>query len=412
MIQNFINTHFYHLFVFTYLIGLVFYGTIGFDSIDEICAMILLLMFIFVTFKTSGWYVNKTFITVICIFLFYLIYSIQIGSNSKPAIISDFIIQFKPYLAFFCVFYICPKFSESQKNLLKDIIYVIWGIMIIIGSISIFKPNIFVHTVGHVAYFAAIITSTALVFLFCSKNTQKEKFIFLLILATGLLSARSKFYGFFVIAAASTFFTRFICDNIKFSFKTISLATVCIAIMLALSWQKMVMYFGIGGSIDNISKDFIARAMLYKTSIDVFTDYFPFGSGFASFASYPSGVYYSDIYAQYNIDWVAGINKHNYSYIADTYYPCLAQFGVVGVFLFVLFFLYIFKKALSLYKQSQQDKHFIIPFLIIGYFLIESIADATFTSHRGFFIMMLLGLTLSESKHYIQTTHIKQYNHD
>ena len=253
MIQNFIDKHFYHLFVFTYLIGLVFYGTIGFDSIDEICAMILLLMFIFVTFKTSGWYVNKTFITVICTFSFYLIYSIQIGSNSKPAIISDFIIQFKPYLAFFCVFYICPKFSESQKNLLKDIIYVIWGIMIIIGSISIFKPNIFVHTVGHVAYFAAIITSTALVFLFCSKNTQKEKFIFLLILATGLLSARSKFYGFFVIAAASTLFTRFICDNIKFSFKTISLATVCIAIMLALSWQKMVMYFGIGGSIDNIS---------------------------------------------------------------------------------------------------------------------------------------------------------------
>lgn len=407
MIQQFINKHFYNLFIFTYLIGLVLYGTIGFDSIDEICAMLLFLLFIFVTFKTPQWYVNKAFISVIGVFLFYLIYSIHINSNSKPAIVSDFIIQLKPYLAFFGVYFICPQFSDSQKKLLKSILYIIWAIMILIGGISIFYQGIFNHTVGHVAYYAAIITSTALVYLFCSNNTQKEKVIFLLILATGLLSARSKFYGFFVIAVASTLFTKFICNNIKFSFKTITLAILCITLMLAVSWQKMVMYFGIGGSIDSVSEDFIARAMLYKTSLDVFTDYFPFGSGFASFASFPSGVYYSKLYAKYDIDWVPGINKNDYSYIADTYYPCLAQFGIVGVFLFLLFFLYIFQKSLTLYKQSRQDKHFIIPFLIIGYFLIESIADATFTSHRGFFIMMLLGLSLSESKHYIRKTTIK-----
>ena len=94
-----------------------------------------------------------------------------------------------------------------------------------------------------------------------------------------------------------------------------------------------------------------------------------------------------------------GISKNNYSYIADTYYPCLAQFGIIGVFLYILFFAYIIRKAYKLFLSTQKEKYFIIPFLIIGYLLIENIADATFTGHRGFFIMMLLGLVMSEQKH-------------
>lgn len=403
MIQAFVNKHFFNLFIFTYLIGLVLYGTIGFESIDEICAMLLFILFTFVVFKSPQWYINKAFLVVLSMFLFYLSYSIYIGSNSKPAIISDFIIQFKPYLAFFAVYYLCPQFSDSQKKLIKDIIYIIWFLMLIIGCASIFGKGIFKYTVGHVAYYAAIITSSALLYLFCSDGSKKDKIIFLLILATGLLSGRSKFYGFFILSTAATLFTNFIC-NLKFNFKTIIFICICIVTMVAVAWNKMVMYFGVGTSIDNVSEDFLARAMLYKTSFDVFKDYFPFGSGFASFASFPSGVYYSNIYEKYNIDWVVGINKHNYSYIADTYYPCLAQFGVIGVILFLSFFIYIYNKSQKLYKVSQKDKHFIIPILIIGYFLIESIADATFTSHRGFFIMMLLGLALSESKYYIKTT--------
>ena len=86
----------------------------------------------------------------------------------------------------------------------------------------------------------------------------------------------------------------------------------------------------------------------------------------------------------------------------------MAQFGIVGVILYLLFFLFVFGKALKFYKRNLSDKHFVIPFLIICYFLIENIADATFTSHRGFFIMMLLGLVLSESKLLV----LKKSNHD
>lgn len=400
MIQEFINKQFYNLFVFTYLFGLVLYGTIKFEGIDEICAMLLFILLIYGIFKSTDWYVNKAFLTVIGIFVFYACYSIYIHSNSKVAILSDFIIQFKPYLAFFAVYYLCPEFTKSQKKILRDVVYVIWAFMIAIGVASFVEPKIFNLTVGHVAYFAAIVTSSAMLFLFSSEGTNKDKVIFLLILATGLLSGRAKFYGFFILATAAIVFSRQVC-HLKLNFKTILVGCLCLAAIIAASWQKLVLYFGVGQSLESVPEGYLARAMLYATSFQIFQDYFPLGSGFASFASFSSGVHYSDIYQEYGIELIKGISKNNYSYIADTYYPCLAQFGVVGVILYFFFFFYIFRKSLTLYQRSLSIKHFVIPFLIIGYFLIENIADATFTSHRGFFIMMLLGLTLSESKKYI-----------
>ena len=103
MIQDFINKQFFSLFVFTLIFGLLLYGTIGFDFIDEICATLLFILFGYSLFKSQEWLINKAFLTTIGVFLFYLCYSLCINSNTKAAIITDFIIQFKPYLALFCV---------------------------------------------------------------------------------------------------------------------------------------------------------------------------------------------------------------------------------------------------------------------------------------------------------------------
>ena len=410
MIQEFINKQFYNLFIFTFIFGLVLYGTIGFDSIDEICACILLILFIFATFKTPDWAINKSFLAVSSVFIFYTIYSFYIHSNSAKGIISDMIIQFKPYLAFFAVYYLCPVFSSKQKDLIKKIILIISFFMFLIGCASLVYPLAFRVTVGHVAYFAAIITASSLLYYYCSEGAKIDKMIFILILAIGLFSARSKFYGFFIISLVTVIFFGNI-SRLKLNFKTIAIAVLSLAAMVLASWKKMVMYFGVGKSLDSVPEEFMARAMLYVTSFEIFKDFFPFGSGFASFASHSSGVYYSPLYAKYGIENVKGISKNNYSYIADTYYPCLAQFGIIGVFLYILFFAYIIRKAYKLFLSTQKEKYFIIPFLIIGYLLIENIADATFTGHRGFFIMMLLGLVMSEQKHQLlanKSTSLKQ----
>lgn len=406
MIQTFINKHFFELFVFTFIFGLLLYGTIGFDGIDEICAFLLLVFFGYSVFKTDDWYINKSFLVTCCIFLFYFLYSIFIRSNTTRGIVMDFIIQFKPYLAFFAVYYMSPIFDRRQKSILRLICLGAWLLLLLLGIISLFIPRFIDVVMYHQAFYAACITAIALMYLYCGEDTKRDKVMFLLILTTGIFSTRSKFYGFYMLAFLFMLFSPYL-KNFKFNFKTICVFLFVLAAVIAVGWQKLDLYFAISGSEEDVESGLMARMMLYKHSIDVLTDYFPFGSGFASYASYASGVYYSDVYVKYGLDRVWGMNSNDYSFIADTYYPCLAQFGVVGILFYLYFLFFIVRKAYLLFKVSQQQKYLIIPLLIIGYFLIESIADATFTGHRGYFMMIFLGLVLSEHKHYIRT---KQLN--
>lgn len=394
-LQEFINNTFFYYFLFALVFGLLLYGTLGFDGMDEICALLLLVFFIYAIFSTSDWYIDKSFLITLGIFLFYLFYSLYIGSNTKKAIISDFIIQFKPYLSFFAVYYLRPTFSDNQKSLLRILCLIFWFVLLMLGISSLFIPQIIEDLMFHVAFFAACVIALSFIFYYCGGNTKKDKIIFILMLSVGLFSTRSKFYGFYLLAIMLMLFSSHIKD-LKINFKTILIFLVILTGVALVGWQKLDLYFAVSGDAEDVETGLLARMMLYVTSIEVLTDYFPFGSGFASFASFSSGVYYSPLYAKYGIDKIWGMNSTDYSYIADTYYPCLAQFGVVGVLLFIGFFFFIARKAFLIFKKTQEPKNLVISLLIIGYFLIESIADATFTGHRGLFMMMILGLVFAD----------------
>ncbi|MDL2277338.1 O-antigen ligase domain-containing protein, partial [Parabacteroides sp. OttesenSCG-928-G07] len=182
------------------------------------------------------------------------------------------------------------------------------------------------------------------------------------------------------------------------------IALVTFLLILYVAWDKIQLYF-LQSITGEVEEDLIARFVLYATSLEIFKDYFPFGSGLASFATHASGAYYSDIYVEYGISHVWGISNTGWDFIADTYYPSLAQFGVAGVFLFIIFWLYIIRKTFLFFLKYEIAKYFVISVLITGYLLIENIADASFTSNRGFFMMMLLGTIMTElRKKEIDTT--------
>ena len=131
---------------------------------------------------------------------------------------------------------------------------------------------------------------------------------------------------------------------------------------------------------------------------------------FASFATFASGAYYSHIYKEYEIDGIWGISKSYHSFISDTYYPSLAQFGIVGIVLFILFWIYLIKKSLLYANVTRDMKLTVISILIIVFFAIENIADATFTSNRGLFFMMMLGLIYSDMNKAIKTNNTRSLN--
>ena len=78
MLQKFIDNTFYYLFVFTLIFGVVFYDALGFNFVDELCAIALCGLYAYYVFHTPNWSVNKLFMITLGVFLFYLVYSFAI----------------------------------------------------------------------------------------------------------------------------------------------------------------------------------------------------------------------------------------------------------------------------------------------------------------------------------------------
>ena len=97
------------------------------------------------------------------------------------------------------------------------------------------------------------------------------------------------------------------------------------------------------------------------------------------------------------MDAMQGLTEKDPRFIADTYFPSLAQFGVIGAILFLMFWMRLTKKSIA-YFQKENIKDFAISIVIICFFLIECTSDATITHNRGLFIMMLLALTLTNQQ--------------
>ena len=397
-IQRFIDNTFYYILVFSLIFGVVFYDiTEGFKFIDELCAGLLCLLYGYYVFHTPNWSVNKFFLTTLGFFFFYLVYSFQIHCNVKAAIISDFIIQLKPYLAFFTVYAFAPRLNKQMKKNVQLLAIVFSVYLLIIGVIGIFDPSVISILLGHTSRLATASSIMAMLYLYSSDYTSKDRLIFLILLSVGLLSLRSKAYGFFVISMFAVFYVNN-TFKLKFNVKNIGLLLCVLLFTVVIAWEKIDLYFiqgGFGG--DRETSDLYARMALYYFSMDIFTDYFPFGSGFATYATVSSATYYSPLYNKYGMDLLFGLTEDDPKFMADTYYPALAQFGVVGAGLFFLFWVILVRKVFKCFS-SLNLKNFTVSLLIIGFFLIECTSDSTFTHNRGMFMMILLALSLREMK--------------
>jgi len=398
--QAFINRQFFNLTLFTLIFGVIFYDSIdalGFSYVDEICALLLVLLFGYKVFQTKSWEFDRTFLIVIIVFLFYLVYSMVIKSNSTGAILKDFIIQFKPYLSFFCVYALRPVWSDNQKALLRQIVVLCSLYVFLAGVAWLFDAALIKYTFGHMSRIATASSILALLYLYCSHYTKADKYAFILILSIGLLTARSKHFGFFVASLLLVFyFNQSI--QLRFNFKNIFFIVTALALTILVAWNKIYYYFITGGFGSGRSVDeMYARMALYYFSVPIIKDFIPFGSGFASYATFTSGESYSPIYVKYGMNYLYGLSKTNPSFLSDTYYPALAQFGITGVVLFFLFWFVLFRRAVKnfikgFYKES------VMAVMIILFFLIECTSDSTLTHNRGMFMMMMLGLLFADCK--------------
>ena len=253
--------------------------------------------------------------------------------------------------------------------------------------------NLIYYCFDHPARYGSAAVLNGFMYIFCiDKLTLRKYFISILYVGVGLISARAKFYGFYFIFVVFLFLI-YRKIELEISVKNIFLILIVFFGMLYVTREKISYYF-LDYSLD--TEESYARPVLYVVSSMIFLDFFPLGSGLASFASYHSGKYYSSIYSLYDIENCWGLSEDYPSFISDTFYPTLAQIGIVGLLLFLIFFIWLIKIAIIGYKINKRISALML--LIIIFLLIESTTASTFIHNKGVYSMMILGLCYSELK--------------
>lgn len=382
----------YKYIVLSLIFGVLLYDYIGrywhFTYVDELLLVALLV----VTYLHAR--LNKETKYVIGIFFFYLLYSLIFGVACKEAIFMDAIIYLKPLVGFYGSYALGLRLNKRHKAKVRKLIIVIAVVMMALSLLS--YDYIMMDFMGNPARFATLFQIMGMLYLFCSNKTKKDFIIAIALWGCALLSLRSKSYAFF----AAMIFIFYFMDAKRFQklkMSTVLIIGIGACLMFVVVWEKFQFYF-VTGMGDDISDSF-ARPALYMGAGYIFQDYFPLGTGFGSYASFASSVYYSPLYAQYRMDNLWGLREDDDSnFISDTFFPQLAQFGIVGLILFISFFRKRYKQTILLYKQNRNKAIMKMSILIIVFFLIESTTDSTFVHNRGMVMMVLWAIILKESE--------------
>jgi hypothetical protein len=79
------------------------------------------------------------------------------------------------------------------------------------------------------------------------------------------------------------------------------------------------------------------RALLYKTGEKIANDDSPLGVGFGRFGSYPSRIYYSPVYDQYELSGIYGLSRSYPDFIDDTSWPSvMGEAGYLGLIAYAI----------------------------------------------------------------------------
>lgn len=368
---------------------------------DEILAFALLFIALFDSIANWNWDKYKLLWIIIAIVTFYAWYSIEfLNYNTTRYILTDWVIELKPYIPFCVFFAIGPQFTELEKRYIQIACMINTAIVFfaLLGGYYVTAAII-----SHPSYASQAAFISGIFYYYCSRDnatgfvSKRNTIISIIILCIGLISLKAKYFGVFI---PSIYLLTLYKPGAfrKFSFKYAAVtATICATVLVA-TWSKIQYYFltGNSDSFDPTVVQSYARPVLYLTGAQILAEHFPFGTGLASFASAPSVMNYSNVYFEYGIHNVHGISyRSEVSFVMDSFYPSIAQFGALGLILFICFWFYIYKYLRVIIRENDKlyRTQFIAGSMIIIFILVESIAATTFTHNSGMITMCLLGMS-------------------
>jgi O-antigen ligase len=116
------------------------------------------------------------------------------------------------------------------------------------------------------------------------------------------------------------------------------------------------------------------RLLFFENGVQLFKDYFPFGTGFGTFGSSSAASYYSQLYYEMGFDAITGMQPENTKYLNDTFWPMIfGQLGFAGTVPFVLLFLGVLFRIYNRAKDSGNLYVRLAAFLFVVNAMVSSI---------------------------------------
>ncbi len=377
------------------LAGMVWSGSLV-KWLDELVCYTLLATGMLDCMVNRRWREYRPLLITLAVMAGYVVYSTFKPYNTLPYIVMDAIIELKPFVPLMVVVAIKPRFTDGEKVILKGITLLNTATVLVLYATPVFR----IYTLDmHIMYLGATCMVDLLVWLYCSIDSDgrigwRDMAVALAMLAIGLGCTRAKYYG---EAVVTLFFLLLYRPAMLRGAKPghWALVALVVAAVVAVSWNKFSYYFltGYSGTIDASVAESFARPVLYVTGALILVGEFPLGSGLASFASYASQAHYSQLYHEYGISKIYGLSEDFGDFICDAFYPSLAQFGVVGVVLFVVFMAWAFAPFRRLVRLHGEPFrfHYALAAIIVAFMLIENVASTLLMQPWGLLSMMLLG---------------------
>lgn len=382
-------TKFYTYFWIVYFpVCIAFAYTINFDWSDEILTFLLLVYAL-----TKKKYLVKNHARVVEIkaylglMFFYLVYSLLLHVTTPRGVMLDFLQQLRPYAVFFLTWMMAPQFTIRQKKYIKWVMLLSFG-----GYLLAFKFSpelVTMYVGGESAALGQIALCCAIIYYLFSKQTKQNRNIAIVIMLLGLISGKSKYFGECVVFIALVVFVK---NKIKFtSPATLFKLAALTAVVLFFTWTKFNAYYVQGFQED---AEAMARPATYEVGLTImFKDYVPFGSGLGSFGTAAAAKEYSPLYYDYGLNEIWGLTPENPNFLADAFYPTLAEFGIVGLF----FFLWFWKRRLWEANKIPNLIYYRMALMCVLALALESTADSSYLSGKGMGYFMILALCLNSA---------------
>ncbi len=368
---------------------IAFSVTVNFDWSDEILTVLLLLYAIvkqrfLVKDKKRMMEIN----IYMALMIFYLLYSLAIRVTTPRGVFLDILQQVRPYAVFYLTWMMAPQFTPKQQKRIKWVMLLsFFGYLFAFK----FKPSLVTPFGGEEsAALGQIALCCAMVYYLFSKQTKRNRNITILIMLLGLISGKSKYFGECVCFIALVMFVK---SRINFtSVSTLLKVGALGAVVIFFTWTKFNAYYVEGFQEDAQA---MARPATYETGMTImFKDYIPFGSGLGSFGTAAAAKEYSPLYYKYHLDEIWGLDPSNPMFLADAFYPTLAEYGIVGLF----FFLWFWKRRLWEANKIPNLIYYRMALMCILALALESTADSSYLSGKGMGYFMILALCLNSAR--------------